>query len=40
MEFRFDKFAKEILRQNRYTYASAVELDIDTKICELDQEET
>ena len=40
MEFRLDKCAKATFRKNKLTRTTAVELDIDTIICEFDQDET
>ena len=40
MEFRLDKCAKATFRKDKPTRTTAVELDIDKIICELDQNET
>ena len=40
MEFRLDRFAKATFIMGKFTRTTAVELDIDTTICELDQEKT
>ena len=40
MEFGLDKCAKASFIKGKLTRTTAVELDIDTTICELDQDET
>ena len=40
MEFRLDRCAKATFIKGKFTRTTAVELDIDTTICELDQEKT
>ena len=40
MEFGLDKCAKATFLKGKHTRTTAVELDVDTAICELDQDET